>query len=427
MMVLTYREMPMKCRSIAWLLLAVLVASFARAELALKPNDIVAVCGDSITEQKEYSVFIEDYLLMCQPAANIRTAQFGWGGETAPGFLGRMANDVLWLRPTVATTNYGMNDGGYSPMDEAKGNRYRNAQRGIVEGFKKANTRVIIVGSPGCVDFDTFRNNPEAAAMYNKTLASLRDISKEVAQEEGVLFANVYDAMMGAMTKAKAKYGKRYHLAGPDGFHPAKNGHLVMAYAYLKAMGCDGNVGTFTVDLKGTATTTDGHKVLSVNGGTVEIESTRYPFCFFGNPSDPGATAGVIEFFPFNEELNRLTLVVKNVGAERAKVTWGGASKEFPAAALEKGINLAAEFLENPFCEPFRRVERAVREKQNYETHLHKQLLHNLPVYANAVPEESEALGRIAAAVQKKDASLAAAAAAEVKPVKHTIKVEAVK
>src|SRR4051812_11218715 len=52
----------------------------------LKAGDYVAIIGDSITEQKQYSVFIEDYLTMCRPAADLRATQFGWGGETAPGF-----------------------------------------------------------------------------------------------------------------------------------------------------------------------------------------------------------------------------------------------------------------------------------------------------------------------------------------------------
>ena len=52
---------------------------------------------------------------------------------------------------------------------------------------KKAGVRVIVVGSPGCVDADTFRkHDPNAAMMYNKTLAEERDIAREVAQAEGV-------------------------------------------------------------------------------------------------------------------------------------------------------------------------------------------------------------------------------------------------
>ena len=55
------------------------------AESLLQNGDYVAVVGDSITEQKQYSVFIEDYLLMCQPAADLRQTQFGWSGETLLG------------------------------------------------------------------------------------------------------------------------------------------------------------------------------------------------------------------------------------------------------------------------------------------------------------------------------------------------------
>ena len=144
-------------------------------------------------------MYIEDYLLMCRPAEELRVTQFGWGGETAPGFAGRMANDCLRFEPSVATTCFGMNDGGYSPMDPNKGKRYRDAQKAIVQKLKSADVRMIVVGSPGCVDADKFRN-PEAAEMYNKTLASLRDIAKEVAAEEGTVFANVFDPMMAAMT-----------------------------------------------------------------------------------------------------------------------------------------------------------------------------------------------------------------------------------
>ncbi|MHC4913054.1 MAG: hypothetical protein ACYTE5_08635, partial [Planctomycetota bacterium] len=30
----------------------------------LQQGDFVAICGDSITEQKQYSVYVQDYLLM---------------------------------------------------------------------------------------------------------------------------------------------------------------------------------------------------------------------------------------------------------------------------------------------------------------------------------------------------------------------------
>jgi len=407
----------------------ILSAVAARAaDSGLQTGDFVAVVGDSITEQKRYSVLIEDDLLRCQPAADLRVAQFGWGGETAPGFAGRMDNDLLPFKPTVVTTCYGMNDGGYSPMTPDKADRYREFQRQIVQRCKKAGVRLFVLGSPGCVDADTFHHgNQGDAVMYNKTLGQLRDIAREVAKSEGVMFADVYDSMVDVMTRAKAKYGRNYALAGGDGVHPDSNGHLVMAYAFLKGLGCSGNIGRITVDLAADkAEATAGHKVLSCQRGTVKLESTRYPFCFFGDPAQTNSTRGVLEFLPFNQDLNRLMLVA-NGPAERYKVTWGKTSREFTASQLKEGINLAAEFLDNPFSFPFQRIEAAVRKQQEYETPVVKNLLHNVPEFKRLIPEEAAAFDRILPAALTHDQTLLATAAAAVKPVEHTLVIEAVK
>jgi hypothetical protein len=268
--------------------------------------------------------------------------------------------------------------------------------------------------------------------MYNTTLSEERDIAREVAKEQGVLFADVITPMIEVMTKAKAKYSKNYHLAGGDGVHPDKNGHLVMAYAFLKGLGCDGDLGQISVDLAaGKAEASGGHKVLSVvaSGGekgdtAVEIESTRYPFCFEGDPAYPAATRGVIEFFPFNADLNRLTLKVAGVGAAGAKVTWGSASKHFTAEQLQKGINLADEFLDNPFCEPFRKVEAQIRKQQELETPLVKQTIHNIPVYLDLAPEEAASFEKAANAGVRRDKQWADESRAAVVPVKHTLLIE---
>ena len=75
------------------------------------------------------------------------------------------------------------------------------------------------------------------------------------------------------MERAKAKFGPRYHVAGADGVHPAANGHLIIAYAFLKALGCDGNIGTFTVDLAARrVTVSEGHRLLSFADDSVKID-----------------------------------------------------------------------------------------------------------------------------------------------------------
>src|SRR5262245_11605895 len=160
----------------------VLSTTFSRAgEPILKPGDSLAICGDSITEQKLYSVFIEDYLLMCKPVSNVATMQHGWSGEQAAGFLARMENDVLRFKPTLATTCYGMNDGRYTKINDEIAQAYRNNMDRIVDSFQMANVRVV-VGSPGCVDSFSFKR-PPGAEEYNKTLAALRDIAREIAQK----------------------------------------------------------------------------------------------------------------------------------------------------------------------------------------------------------------------------------------------------
>jgi hypothetical protein len=105
-------------------------------------------------------------------------------------------------------------------------------------------------------------------------------------------------------------------------------------------------------------------------------------------------------------------------------VTWGGASKEYAAADLAKGINLAADFGTNPFSEPFKKVEEAVRAQQEFETFLIKDLLHNWPRYHKQLPEQKETLDQAAQGGIDKAKALNDAAAAAVVPVKHTITIE---
>jgi len=420
-------------KPILTLLSAALLLAVAplRADLVLKPNDVVAICGDSITEQKQYSVFMEDYCLMCQPVEGLRIIQFGWGGEQASGFQARVNSDILPFKPTVVTTCYGMNDGGYKAMEQATGQFYQQHLQEAIDQLKAGGVKTIILGSPGCVDTVTFHNPDHApvsplAGVYNQTLDALRGIARDLAQKDGLGFADVHTPMMDAMAKAKAAYGGSYAFSGGDGVHPGPNGHLVMAYAFLKALGCDGAIGTITVDLgAGNAEGTPGQKIVSCKNGTIEVESTRYPFCFQGSPDKPEqTTASVLNFFPFNADLNRYLLVVKGLKGSKAKVTWGSETKEFSVADLAKGINLAAEFLVNPFCDQFHKVDAAVQTQQAQETTLVKMFLHYLPTFKTMAPNSTAELDKAAADGMAQEKNLFTAAAAMVVPVHHTIKIE---
>jgi len=345
---------------------------FAAEALQLHKGDIVALCGDSITEQTRYSLFVGTYLVACQPCENLSTINFGAGGATSKSFLEtKLSSHVLAFHPTVATLCYGMND-----TASCQPGVYAQSMKQIVQILKNNGVRYLLVGSPGVVDTyaypKTFRGgDSETAVKRNLALGELSKIAEQIAKENSVGFTDIHSAMVKAMQQSKAKYGQEYLFAGSDGVHPDLNGNLVMAYTVLKGLGCNGNIGTITVDMKsGQATATEGTKVISYANGQLALESTRYPFCFTGDPASPSSTTGMLEFIPFNQDLNRYILIVKNSPAASLKIQWGEISKIFTAEQLAAGINLAAEFLKNPFSLPFEKLQETIRKQHLIDTQL---------------------------------------------------------
>src|SRR5262245_47860222 len=105
--------------------LAVFLAPIRAAGADLLPDGArLAIIGDSITEQKLYTKYMEAYLLACAGRSDVKVFQFGWSGEKADGFAARLANDLAPFQPTVATTCYGMNDGSYKPFNDEIGRAY---------------------------------------------------------------------------------------------------------------------------------------------------------------------------------------------------------------------------------------------------------------------------------------------------------------
>jgi hypothetical protein len=210
-----------------------------------------------------------------------------------------------------------------------------------------------------------------------------------------------------------------------------------MAYAFLKGLGLDGNIGEIQIDItrnKESSKATDGHLVNGHAGEvgkrvTLEIRSTRWPFCFQGDGKTSGSTRSIVPFVPFNQDLNRLTLKVTGLETAKGKVTWGGESKEFTKDQLAAGVNLAAEFSRTPFDEAFSKLQAAVANKQGFETQMIKQLITNFRVVANLAKDDADIANATAAlnkALHAHQARLDKAAREQLQPVKHTLVVEAV-
>jgi lysophospholipase L1-like esterase len=390
----------------------------------------LAVVGDSITEQKQYTRFIEAYLIACAGRPDVKVFQFGWGGETAGGFAQRAMNDLAVFKPTTVTLCYGMNDGGYRPFDENVGKGYTDSMRSVMTVLKDIGVPHVVVGSPGAVDTFFFKRDnfaPKSGADgYNDNLRQLGEIGKTLAGEFQQTFADVHQPMIDAMRMAKPALGENYDVCGGDGFHPNANGHLVMAMAFLKALGCDGNIGEIAIDMNGPAKASDGHKILTSGPGTAEFESTRYPFCFQGDEKSSSGTRSIVPFVPFNQDLNRFTLKVANLPSARASVTWGSATKEFTKEQLGAGINLAAEFPVTPFDANFAAYLGQLGGKQQFETLLIKELVTRFRAFdgeAKADPEVAAAFATLRKKLPARQAALDTQARQALAPVKHGLKV----
>ncbi len=388
----------------------------APAGLLLKKGDRLAICGDSITEQKMYSLLMEAYLTAALPELEITVRQYGWSGEQAGGFYARMKNDVLRFKPAIATTAYGMNDHRYVPYKEEIGAEYRKNQTAIVEAFQQAGTRVVL-GSPGMIAsvpgwVKTANGTWED---LNNSLCKLRNIDIEIAEEKKAAFADVWMPMVLASFAAEKAYGQEFDVAGDDGVHPGWAGQVLMAEAFLHALGVDGRIGTLTVDLAANKAQADeGHAVKAFANGKLDVTSNRWPFCTGTGPldKDNSMRAGMA-LGKFDERFNRFTLKVSGLTTEKASVAWGPETKTFTKEQLAAGVNLAAEFQANPFSESYAKLWKAVADKQAFETKQIKQIFHGA--------EGKKDMEAAVIATEKERTPLAEAIKASLHPVEHTV------
>ena len=93
-----------------------------------------------------------------------------------------------------------------------------------------------------------------------------------------------------------------------------------------------------------------------------------YPTIGHNSVTNSDSICSGMTLVPFNQELNRFMLTVKHATADKYRVNWGQQSRVFTAEELAKGVNLAAEFDDNPFASRFAMIDGAVDGKQGFET-----------------------------------------------------------
>ena len=246
-------------RLAAALLAVVGLASSALAgDFIIRNNDRVVFLGDSITEQKLYSTYIEAYTLTRHPDWKLTFRNTGWGGDTSwlrqrtrtdenalfkaePAEQQKMVEnavkqglerDVLPLKPTVVTIDFAMNDHAYQPFREDIFRAYVRSENQLTTVLKDSGARVALLTTQ---PIEEKRADPDKD-VRNQSLRKFSDGLKEVASKQGGVFADQFDPYMAIMMHERAA-NPTTTIGGGDAVHPGPAGHTIMAWAVLKDLG----------------------------------------------------------------------------------------------------------------------------------------------------------------------------------------------
>lgn len=271
-------------------MLVMMLPAMSHALTPLKDGDRVVIYGDSITQQKLYSRYMQQYVDCRYPEKKITFINAGWSGDRAPGGLRRLERDVLIHNPTVVTLFFGMNDGSYREVTDDIVKTFRDGTEGIIKALQAKGVRVVVY-TPGCVDPDRRKNLADCD--YNKNLEALGNACKELAAQYNCDFVDVFHPMLEFQNMKKQKDTK-YSMI-PDAVHPSPEGHLVMARYMITAF-AEPMPALGTVDLaSGTA---EGVTVVSKSDTQVELKTTtkQFPFWIEEKSLDVARECGLVDY-----------------------------------------------------------------------------------------------------------------------------------
>ncbi len=224
----------------------------AKSDFYLKDGDWVVFYGDSITEQKLYTTYIETYCITRFPERRFSFVHSGWGGDRVTGGGGgnietRLKRDVIAYKPTVVTICLGMNDGSYRAFDQKIYDTYVNGYRNIIVTLKKElpGVRLTLLTAPA---FDDVTRAPSFPGGYNELLVTYGKAVSDLAKEFGLALADTNAPMVKMLEDAKQTNPEGALKLIPDRVHPGPGGHLVMAAAVLKAWKAPAAVAEIEID-----------------------------------------------------------------------------------------------------------------------------------------------------------------------------------
>jgi lysophospholipase L1-like esterase len=324
-------------------------ATGAQAEgpFAIKDGDRVVFYGDSITDQRLYTTFVETFIVTRFPAMNVTFFHSGWGGDRVTGGGGgpvdrRLERDVFAYKPTVVTVMLGMNDGSYRAFDQKIFDVYAKGYGHLVESLKSniPGVRITLIQpSP----YDDVTRAPKFEGGYNQVLNRYGEYVKSLAEKEGGSVADLNTSVVAALKKAMEIDATGAQDLIKDRVHPGPGGQLLMAEALLKAWNAPAVVSTVEIDAANAAVTkAENTKVddLKVNG---LISWTQLDSALPMPIDKKNAAIGLaVKASDLESALNRQVLTVSGAVAPRYYLTIDGEkAAELTRDQLTAGVNLA--------------------------------------------------------------------------------------
>ena len=219
------------------------------SDFAIHDGDHVVFYGDSITDQRLYSTFIEEYVLTRFPTWKVIWTQSGVGGDKVSGGTAgpidlRIDRDILPYTPTVVTIMLGMNDGYYKPQNASIEKTYQVGYRYLVDRIQAGapGVRMTLLGpSP----FDDITRPP---SHYNEVMQAYSQFDRSEADRTHQGFVDLNAPVVEMLEKVHASHPELASVLMPDRVHPGEGVHWVMATAVLKGWHAPALVSSVTLD-----------------------------------------------------------------------------------------------------------------------------------------------------------------------------------
>ena len=393
-----------------------LAASALAGEFFIKDGDRVVFLGDSITEQRLYTTYIEAYALTRHPEWKLWFRNVGWGGDTSwlrqrahpderqlfaadeasqqkmvEDSVGRgLKRDILPLKPTVVTIKFGMNDHSYQKFREDIFKAYVRSQSELAKVLEANGARVAFLTSQPIEDK---RPDPDKD-VRNQSLRQFSDGLKEVASKQGATFVDQFDPYMAIMLHERAADPAAI-IGGGDAVHPGPAGHTIMAWAILKGLGAPALVSRAEIDgAAGKVVAAEGCRLnnLKADQGTVAFDRSDDALPM---PVDPPAEPA-LKLAPILQDLDRYELQVTGLPAGSYELSIDGEpAGKASSEELAKGWNLATSA--GPITKQAQEVLTQVFNKNNlYFQRWRNIQLYEFPGWAQSPEVESKRAAELA-------------------------------